>query len=723
MKKPFTSSARKEVDITLDVLEGQIPSDIYGHVFFQSPCGTVNNALPIQRYHPDGQINKEYGGPVFNGDGMILRFDMDEPGKIKLKSRILKTPCYHADEATRYGTEWHEDKWGFNSLGIARTSLKLGSRNQVNTAVTPFKFPGDKYHRMTANFDMGRPYEMDVKELALKTPIGANTEWHIGVPKFMNYPFPLVQTTAHSSFDPETGEYFTVNFVKTMRTMFFSKNSVSAIEEMEEYVERELEDLVVKARQDVMSKERLGKKALAILNKPKQVAIKKLPWWKRPIVWVMNEISEIFQRVSGMVNVVYLLRWTGSGKLNKWKIIDHKTKKPIKIVQCMHQTGFSKDYIVLIDSSFKFAVDIMLTNPFPYNPTIDQFLREITAKVTEPRTTSFVIRRSELDPSKDSVEAREFIIPLETVHFSLDYENPDGVITMHAAHNTASCAAEWVRPYDDLAIDTDEPIHPNTVGLMTCGQMDIGRIGKIRIDGPKGEIIQQEEIAAEGFLPNGEIGAHTWAIGLHTYNHIISPDKNVDKVKQIFWQSYGLDPRILTKFIMNLYLEYDNRIIPVQKIIEYTKKGIPFALVRQNTGTMQLEDFHLFKMNENLRSLQFIPRKSESSNELDDSVNGYIFCTMVNGPEDMKADEYSREVWIFDAANLAQGPLCKLSHPDMDFAFTIHSTWLPEVESSETDYNIPVKQDYQPLIDNINNPFKRKKVQEIFDNYVYPHYN
>jgi len=721
MSKPFTAASRKELDIDLQLIEGKVPGDLFGHVFIQSPCGTVNSALPIPQFLPDGSPNKEYGGPVFNGDGMMLRFDLDEVGKVKMKSRIFKTPCYYADEATKLGTDWNKD-WGFKSLGIARTSFKLGSRNQVNTGVTAFKFPGNPHNRITANFDMGRPYEFDPKTLKLITPIGRNDEWAIGVPKFMNYPFPLVQTTAHPTIDAKTGEFFTVNFVKTLKTMFFDQQTESAIEEYEDYIEQELEKLAIQAKEDVLSREKLTKRTLEIINAPKKIVPKKLNIFQKCWNWIMEAITWIWQKVSGMTNVVYLLRWTGDKDLNKWKVIDQATGKPIKIVQCMHQTGLSKDYIVLIDASFKFAVDIMLTNPFPHNPHIDQFLREITAKVTEPRTSSWVISRRDLDPKKKTVKARQFIIPIETVHFSLDYENPNGKITMHAAHNTASCAAEWVRPYDSLAIDTDTPIHANTIGLMTCGEMDIGRIGKILIDGEKGEILKEEQLYAEGFEADGSVGAHTWAIGLSTYRDIISPEIMVDKVKNIYWQSYGLDPRMLTKFILDLYLEYENRIIPVEKILEYTKKGIPFALVRQNTETMKLEDHHLFAMNQNLRSLQFIPRKSAKEG-IEHSQDGYIFCTMVCGEPDMKKDEYTREIWIFDAANLRQGPVCKLTHPDLEYAFTIHSTWIPDCESSEITYNINVRKDYEPNITRIKNPMKERKVRQLFEEYIFPHFD
>ncbi|NJM93464.1 MAG: hypothetical protein HC842_01300 [Cytophagales bacterium] len=722
--KPFTASLRKEVDVELEVIEGTLPSDIFGHVFVQSPCGTVNYPFPIPEKNPDGSPNKEYGGPLFNGDGMMMRFDFDQPGKLRLKTRIMKTPCYYADLASKMGTELHEDGYHFRSMGISRISFKLGSRNQLNTAVTPFQLPGDPHPRITANFDMGRPYEFDPKTLELITPIGQNKEWKMGVPKFMNYVFPLHQTTAHPSFDPRTGEYFTVNFIKTMHDMFWAKPNVEMLLMNEEELEKRLEKLVDEARQNQEGKldDPHIREMMNLINQPDKLEKEHSPWWKKVLLTLASPFTWLWRWVSGMNTAVYILRWTGQGKLGRWKVLDEKGK-PIRIVQTMHQTNLCRDYIILIDASFKIALDIMLTNPFPHNKKIDAFLREVTARVTEPRTATYVIRRKDLNPKKKTVKSKSTIIPIETVHFSLNYENPDGQITLHGAHNTALCAAEWIRPYDILAVDNDKEALPNTVGLMTCGEMDIGRFGKFVIDGELGDIVDEQQCVEEGFLPDGSLGAHTWAVGLHSFKNIISYDQVVAEIKNIYWQSYGLDPRILTEFIMRLYMNYENRIIPVHKILEYTKRGIPFALVRQNTDSMKLEDYHLFEMNQNFRSIQFVPRRQPKPEGVEDSMWGYIFCTMINGQPDFSGDEYSREIWIFDASELKKGPICKLSHPDLDFAFTIHSTWMERCESpGEIKYKIGVREDYQPLIKKILKPWKRRCVQEMFDKEIYPHF-
>jgi hypothetical protein len=142
---------------------------------------------------------------------------------------------------------------------------------------------------------------------------------------------------------------------------------------------------------------------------------------------------------------------------------------------------------------------------------------------------------------------------------------------------------------------------------------------------------------------------------------------------------------------------------------------------------MKIMDFYLFQMNQNFRSMQFVPRKINSSlgNNKDPELDGYIFCTMINGTTDISNDNdaYTREIWIFDAAQLSRGPLCKLSHPDMIYAFTIHSAWMEDCESIPSTYNVPVKEDYDEVLSTFKNGDHKQIMEELLKNWVYPKFN
>ena len=172
------TATRESLNINLKVKEGKIPDDLSGFVFINSGAGTINSeGLPYKKKLPNGDLNKEYGSPVINGDGYIFRFDLTEKGKINLKTDILKPPCYYADVASSpiiNGKDNPYAKIAFKNKGLARMSMKLGTRNQLNTAITAFRTPKDDQLRLLATFDAGRPYEFDAETIKVITPIGKN---------------------------------------------------------------------------------------------------------------------------------------------------------------------------------------------------------------------------------------------------------------------------------------------------------------------------------------------------------------------------------------------------------------------------------------------------------------------------------------------------------------------------------------------------------------------
>ncbi len=731
-KTAFTYASRQEIDVELECFEGTLPDDLSGYVFINSPAGTVNYETPIPRYKPDGSDNPEYGQQIFNGDGIILRFDCDTAGKIKLKTGLLRTPCYYADFNSRMGTEFYEKDFKFDSHGLSRISSKLGTRNQVNTSINTFKFGQNSSPRLTANFDAGRPFEFDPVSLELITPIGYNHQWRAEFPRKMEEVFEMFQSTAHPSFDAQTQEFFTVCFLKSAANLAFSEKWQKIfdgdwddakdflVEKFEDLYKNVLEGLNIKegffvdVLQDFMEYVGEQKKEPELPNYSKERL--------QALLWKDNSTKK---DLLGMQNAVRLMRWRGTQEIDEWNVIDEEGNN-IVINQTMHQTSFSKDYIVLVDTSVKFSLDIIENKFVTDDVLLNKLLRWITSKTLEPNTPLYLIRRADLIEGNENVVARKVMIDVETVHFSVEYDNPNDVITMHAAHNSALCAAEWVRHYDTLAIN-NEPVHENTIGLMICGEMDISRVGKWKIDGKTAEIISSNKIFHKGFEGNDVKNlthAHTWAVGLCTFRHIISSRNITNRIPYIFWQFYGLDYRMLTNFIKELYSDYENRIIEVDDLLEYNRQGVPFCLSRQNTETMVFEDWYFFKMNENLRSLQFVPKKGNKvyPNIEAEALDGYIFCTMLNGNEDFSGDEYSREVWIFDAANLKKGPLCKLEHPDMQYSFTIHSAWIEECKPSPRDYKVDIISDYLEVVENFKDDDFKDEITEFLKQTVFPYY-
>jgi hypothetical protein len=158
-------------------------------------------------------------------------------------------------------------------------------------------------------------------------------------------------------------------------------------------------------------------------------------------------------------------------------------------------------------------------------------------------------------------------------------------------------------------------------------------------------------------------------------------------------------------------------------MLEFTKKGAPFVLETVETDSMKVTDHYSFPDETFMWSLQFVPSKSQN-NDIPESLNGYILCTVIGEEKNVaQTNSYFSEIWIFDATDLKKGPITKLHHEELQFAFTIHSVWVKEASQvSIPDYKIDIKQDYDEQTKLIKRRWLRKKVQNLMKIHVYPHF-
>jgi hypothetical protein len=178
-----------------------------------------------------------------------------------------------------------------------------------------------------------------------------------------------------------------------------------------------------------------------------------------------------------------------------------------------------------------------------------------------------------------------------------------------------------------------------------------------------------------------------------------------------------MDPDYLTEFIYSLYKDAADRILPVDDVMAYTKAGIPQSLVRLNCNTMQPDDYFQFEYGSYIRSTQFIPRPKQTSG-VEYEQDGYIFCTM-QVPQDPV--NYRSEYWVFDAAKISSGPVCKLFFNGIQFCFTLHSAWMESAKSYDLNYDVDVRNDYNAEIAEIfaSDPAAKQTMLDFFETYVY----
>jgi carotenoid cleavage dioxygenase-like enzyme len=704
--EPLLKASRKEITGELKIIEGKLPANIFGVFHVSLPVGTVNSeGLPFPEKTEEGKNNPEFGSPIMNGDGMVIQVNLNQSSP-EVKTKLMKTPCFYADEATKQGTK-HHGLMGFHNMGITRMSMVFGSRNELNTATQPVKFNGQKQGSLMATYDVGRPYLLDPKSLEIITPMGKSTEWMTAEPPMVPWPFGIAQTSAHPVFDPLTKEVYTVNYSRDKGSFTHMEQTIHHLRHNKESFKDKLEALAHK-----------------LVDHPDHDHVN-------------EEVKGFFTNLNHHVDgkphdhdepkgdvFMFLLAWDGNGPMKRWELED-QTGDKLAIYECMHQLGITEDFIILTDCSFKFAMDLLFDNPFPESKVIERLIRRLSTVKMEAFTTVYLVKRKDMDPSKEKLTAYRLKepIPLETIHYSCDYANPDGVITLYGVHNAATCIAEWVRTFDKRALD-NKPVDPNYYSLFAVGSMDISRLGKWRIDSNSLEVLEEKSKVLEepGKWKEDVIGPNTWTIVLYTYRDILSADKVVPTIKQFWYVSDGTDSNLLTKFVYNLYKDYPHRDLSLDDIKEATKRELPFSITRVNLETMETEDYYQCAKKTYIRGVHFIPRKTPDPS-IPEELDGYLFCPVQVGTEIPEGGwTYSSEFWVFDATSISKGPICKMKNEEVKFGFTLHTSWMPEADTTDQSYKIPVREDYGEVIEGIKIKADTKFLEDFFEKNIYPHF-
>ncbi len=671
----MTASRCELTDMQMQI-SGNLPQDLQGHVFTVAPVGSINS----------GGLPYPSGDSLLCGDGMIYRLDFDSQNEVRLTTGLVKPPDYYADKATRSGSKY--DKYRFRNHGITRFSLSLGIRNQLNTAFLPMKFSSDSQKRLLVTYDAGRPYEIDTETLELVTPVGSNQEWQ----SELNYnaPFPAFLSTAHPVFDPHKQQMFTVNYGRSLGNFLDTIPFIYDLEQLPQEIDEFLSTL----------------SSLLRVNFFKNI----FDFFSQSLQAVLQLYVKLIENLTNLKidNFVYLIRWDGEHALERWKLV-LPDGSPMSIEQSMHQIGVTRDYIVLMDTAFTIGLEQVLNNPLPENKKAEILLRDLLERTPSPDSLVYIVPRTHLkagqfpafNQQEVEVVVQKVVLPLEAAHFLVDYDNPQGNITLNASHICGMDVSEWIRKYDVSAYNLQNPV-PSYLRGMEPSQTDVGRMGRYVINGETGDILESQIIS--------DIG-RTWGVDLYTYpEQDPQTEKPLEHLEDIYWCAFGLWKDLMTEFIVNQYKHYRNRQISLDKVLSMASKGIPsylFRLHASSTEAAAIVDSHKLPPGCVLLSPQFMPRRNGKK-----TTDGYIICTVWC--------ENNNEFWIFDANNLSKGPLCQLSHPSHDFALTLHTAWLPSIGRCEAPYYINVREDYKELVHQASQ--KHPDIQDLFEQEVYPHF-
>ncbi|AOW99970.1 hypothetical protein BJP34_11350 [Moorena producens PAL-8-15-08-1] len=586
------------LDLEMNVIEGEIPSDCEGHAFWLVP--TPQNGAT----------------PWFNGYGQLYRLDF-KSGSIHLKSEQFRTPSVICDQKINeqpwwtYLTNLRKLLFGrlfrFRNLGgLARLSPRLGVQNQCNTAIQAFQDPDNNSWRMFATIDSGRPFEFDLTTLKPVTPVGDRSEWIPleinGIPSLgdikIPWIFPMHMSAAHTAYDQNTGEIFIINCI------FDIPISVGAIDPD-----------------------------------------------------------------------TYIHIWNGQGKFQTTQIIDDRTNKPVEIKQSTHQIVITKNYVVIIDTAFRIE-------------SLRMLIPEVKAKAQSAYNQVWLVPRAQLQGGK--AIAKHITIPRECVHFYADYEDNDGEnLILHLVLASGHDVSEWLQKSDKRWPTLFEFV-PSAFYGYPPGVYDQQGFGKCVVNAKTGELKSEQPCLFEDF----------WGVALPTYQGIqgTSPTQF-----QNIWVNYaGYISEITPRRLVELYANHPFREVQVNDLPNWKPSGI----LRWSPVDMEVKDSWAIERGYVVNTPIYVPKQGQT-----DELEGYIVAT-VTTPS-------GSEFWIWQAGNLAAGPITKLGHEDVKFALSLHSAWVPSIAPRDAKYKVDLRQDMD-----INKPeyFLPDWIKEIFEKDIYPEF-
>jgi len=625
----------EHTDLELDVVEGQLPPDLAGHLYVVAPARTLTGDRTTT---------------LTVGDGLLCRFDLSGGG-VKLTTRLLKSPDYVADELTSSDPALRD--FGFVNTGMVRIGL-LGSRNFGNTALVPMK-KGSDPTRMLVTYDAGRPVEIDPQSLRFATPVGRRDEWDAeALPDAV---FPTVLSPAHPAWDGHTGELFTLCYGRGVGSFASTIPTLSAIAGLPRRVLGAADELATVFGVD---------RAFHFLVRH----IEKL------VTEIDLEIEDVIASfIPALVpdSFTELVRWDGQGDLQRYRLV-LESEREVHIAQSVHQVAVTERHVVILETGFKIGMQSAFNNPLPDTDLFERLARYLLTEGQLPYTVFYVLDRADLDqplpPTAHGlprVACKRVQLPLEADHFLADYDDADGIV-LHVGHAPATDLSEWIRPYDVSAYD-GEPIDPALHGMLAVGAMDVGRFGRYVIDGARGELLSSQTVLDE---------PTSWAIALYAGQGLNTPDPAPPKIEQLYWCTEGVFPELLTEFVKDLYRDYPHRLVDLDTILSLGQTGRPSAVHRIDTTSMTFADSYALPQGVMAGSLQFVPRGAGPT-------DGYLVGTMYTMDR--------TELWVFDAADLAAGPVTKLASPQWNVGFSLHTAWLPSLEARTASYRITAREE------------------------------
>ncbi len=349
----------------------------------------------------------------------------------------------------------------------------------------------------------------------------------------------------------------------------------------------------------------------------------------------------------GVAAEAHLARWDLDGPVRRWRLTGMSPYDSI------HDVKVSEHHVVFADL------------PFVVEP--ETFRGAPRSRRNQDHTTLWVVAKDALarTPAGGDVAVTEVRLPMPTGHLGVDVDEVDGLVRVVAQHMPlADLMITATR--DSTVHGTGEHVHPDHEGLIALAVQPTV-VGTYLIDPRRGSVVHADTVTDP---------TRVWGGVLATADRHRSGARR--RQRQLWFAGMGFDPDLVTEEWWRLYSDAADGVVAPTSLPAEPRPG---TLSRFDLESMKVAEVWEYPAGEFPSPPTFVPRVGS-----DDPDDGYVLVVVHR--------DGTKELQLFDAAHLEDGPVARATTPGFSPALALHSCWMPEGEQGRRpDYRVPLGRD------------------------------
>lgn len=339
----------------------------------------------------------------------------------------------------------------------------------------------------------------------------------------------------------------------------------------------------------------------------------------------------------------HLARWDLEGPVRRWRL------EGMSPYDSIHDVKVSEHHVVFSDL------------PFVVDP--ETFRGGVRTQRNQEHTNLWIVAKDDLrrTPPGGSVRVTEVRLPMPTGHLGVDAEEVDGLLRVVTQH--MPLADLMVTTSSDSRVHgTGAPVDPDHEGLIALAVQPTV-VGRHLID-PVHGVVLDSELAMDT--------ERVWGGVLATSDTSRSVARN--RQRQLWFGGMGFDPELVTEEWWRLYGDAPDGIVAPADLPRDARPG---TLSRWDLEAMGVVEVWEYPPGEFPSPPTFVPR---AGSDLAD--DGYVLVIVHRDGD--------KELQVFDAANVADGPIARAGAPGFSPSLMLHSCWMPGRDGlHRSDYRVP----------------------------------